>query len=103
MDVTARDFLAVFLDVDNRTKWDHHVVQLKVIDSEPSTNSDVIYWETKWPVSSLCESKFKITMRKDFPGIIFKKRKKKSNSDKKASAYFLFLHLPQKPFRMRKF
>ncbi|XP_073997113.1 stAR-related lipid transfer protein 7, mitochondrial-like isoform X2 [Rhodnius prolixus] len=49
VDVTARDFLAVFLDVDNRTKWDHHVVQLKVIDSEPSTNSDVIYWETKWP------------------------------------------------------
>uniref|UniRef100_A0A224XNL8 Phosphatidylcholine transfer protein n=1 Tax=Panstrongylus lignarius TaxID=156445 RepID=A0A224XNL8_9HEMI len=49
IDVTARDFLAVFLDIDNRTKWDQHVVQLKVIDSEPSTNSDIIYWETKWP------------------------------------------------------
>ncbi|KAK9509415.1 hypothetical protein O3M35_006742 [Rhynocoris fuscipes] len=48
-DVTAKDFLTVFLDTENRTKWDQHVVKLKVIDSEPSTNSDVIYWETKWP------------------------------------------------------
>uniref|UniRef100_T1HB87 START domain-containing protein n=1 Tax=Rhodnius prolixus TaxID=13249 RepID=T1HB87_RHOPR len=39
VDVTARDFLAVFLDVDNRTKWDHHVVQLKKLFS----NRDYVF------------------------------------------------------------
>ncbi|CAH1389535.1 unnamed protein product [Nezara viridula] len=48
-DVTADDFLDVFLDTENRTKWDQHVAAIKVIDSEPMSNSDVIYWETKWP------------------------------------------------------
>lgn len=48
-DVTANDFLEVFLDTENRTKWDVHAADLKVIDSDPSSNSDVIYWETKWP------------------------------------------------------
>nr|BAN21328.1 conserved hypothetical protein [Riptortus pedestris] len=48
-DVTADDFLEVFLDTENRTKWDVHAALLKVIDSDPSTQSSVIYWETKWP------------------------------------------------------
>lgn len=48
-DVTADDFLDVFLDTENRTKWDQHVASIKVIDSDPKYNSDVIYWETKWP------------------------------------------------------
>ncbi|XP_014241215.1 stAR-related lipid transfer protein 7, mitochondrial-like [Cimex lectularius] len=48
-DVTAIDFFELYLDVENRTKWDDHAVILKKIDSEPSSNSDVIYWETKWP------------------------------------------------------
>jgi len=48
-DVLAQDFLKVFLDTENRKKWDAHAVRLEVIDREPSTNSDVLYWETKWP------------------------------------------------------
>ncbi|KAL1122924.1 hypothetical protein AAG570_003249 [Ranatra chinensis] len=49
-DVTADDFLSVFLDVEHRKEWDAHVVSLYVVDSEQDTNSDLIYWETKWPV-----------------------------------------------------
>lgn len=48
-DITADDFLQVFLDTENRTKWDTHAADLKVIDSEPATQSEVIYWETRWP------------------------------------------------------
>ncbi|XP_014275913.1 stAR-related lipid transfer protein 7, mitochondrial isoform X2 [Halyomorpha halys] len=48
-DVSADDFLEVYLDTENRTKWDQHAASLKVIDSEPKSHSDVIYWETKWP------------------------------------------------------
>lgn len=52
-DVTANDFLEVFLDTKNRTNWDVHAAALEVIDSETSTQSDVIYWETRWPVNIL--------------------------------------------------
>lgn len=52
-DVTAYDFLEAQIDLDYRRSWDTHAVQLRLIDSEPQTNSDVIYWETKWPVSTL--------------------------------------------------
>lgn len=48
-DVTAIDFLEAQVDLDYRQTWDSHAVTLKLIDSEPSTHSDVIYWETKWP------------------------------------------------------
>ncbi|XP_054282967.1 stAR-related lipid transfer protein 7, mitochondrial-like [Macrosteles quadrilineatus] len=48
-DVTAIDFLEAQVDLDYRLSWDNHAVQLQLLDSEPSTNSDVIYWETKWP------------------------------------------------------
>lgn len=48
-DVTANDFLEAQVDLDYRQTWDSHAVTLKLIDSEPSTHSDVIYWETKWP------------------------------------------------------
>lgn len=49
-DVTAYDFLEAQIDLEYRRSWDDHAVQLRLIDSEPATNSDVIYWETKWPV-----------------------------------------------------
>ncbi|XP_014257172.1 stAR-related lipid transfer protein 7, mitochondrial-like isoform X1 [Cimex lectularius] len=48
-DVTAADFFSLYLDIENRTKWDAHAIILKIIDSEVETNSDIIYWETKWP------------------------------------------------------
>lgn len=48
-DVTAYDFLEAQVDLEYRLGWDVHAVKLELLDSEPSTNSDVIYWETKWP------------------------------------------------------
>lgn len=50
-DVTAYDFLEAQIDLDFRLTWDTHAVALRVVESEPTSKSDVIYWETKWPVS----------------------------------------------------
>jgi hypothetical protein len=56
-DVSAEDFLQVQIDLDYRTKWDTTVKELKIIDTDPlhkehiESCSDVIYWETIWPVS----------------------------------------------------
>lgn len=49
-DVSADDFLEAFLDIKERKTWDTHVVDLHIIASDPKSNSDLIYWETKWPV-----------------------------------------------------
>ncbi|XP_075222373.1 stAR-related lipid transfer protein 7, mitochondrial-like [Lycorma delicatula] len=48
-DVTALDFLEAQVDLEYRLTWDDHAVKLYSIDSEKSSHSDVIYWETKWP------------------------------------------------------
>lgn len=50
-DVTAIDFLKVQIDTDYRKQWDNTAVELEIIESEDTTNSDVIYWEMQWPVS----------------------------------------------------
>lgn len=48
-EVNAQDFLHVQIDTSYRLKWDKTVADIHVVDSDPSTNSDVIYWEVKWP------------------------------------------------------
>ncbi|XP_049962214.1 stAR-related lipid transfer protein 7, mitochondrial isoform X1 [Schistocerca serialis cubense] len=48
-DVSAQAFLQAQIDTDYRKEWDNTAVTLKIIDSEPTSNSDVIYWEMQWP------------------------------------------------------
>ncbi|XP_076164774.1 stAR-related lipid transfer protein 7, mitochondrial isoform X2 [Ptiloglossa arizonensis] len=54
-DVTAEDFLQAQIDVDYRKEWDRTARELKIIDTDPASqtsddnHSDVIYWETIWP------------------------------------------------------
>ncbi|KAG8224323.1 hypothetical protein J437_LFUL004279 [Ladona fulva] len=48
-EVNAQDFFHVQIDTSYRLKWDRTVADLHVVDSDPSSNSDVIYWEVKWP------------------------------------------------------
>lgn len=48
-DVSAEDFLYVQTNVDYRKQWDDTAVALEIIDTDPATNSQVIYWEMLWP------------------------------------------------------
>ncbi|XP_033214018.1 stAR-related lipid transfer protein 7, mitochondrial-like isoform X2 [Belonocnema kinseyi] len=54
-DVSAADFLQVQLDVEYRKEWDNTAKELKVIETDPVTQSiegyhnDIIYWEMIWP------------------------------------------------------
>ncbi|BES99442.1 START domain [Nesidiocoris tenuis] len=48
-DVKALSFLQAYLDLDTRKTWDQHVLKLEIVDSEPESNSDLIYWVAKWP------------------------------------------------------
>lgn len=48
--MTALDFMHVQLNLDYRKEWDSMSVDLNIFDSEPITNSDLIYWELRWPV-----------------------------------------------------
>lgn len=50
-DVTAIDFLKVQIDIDYRKLWDTNAIVLDIVEAEPDTNSDIIYWEMLWPVS----------------------------------------------------
>lgn len=52
-DVTAIDFLKVQIDINYRKIWDTNAVALDVVETEPTSNSDVIYWEMLWPVSTI--------------------------------------------------
>lgn len=52
-DVTASDFFRVQIDTDYRKEWDPNSIELKVIDSDPSSNSDILYWEFLFPVCEL--------------------------------------------------
>lgn len=55
-DVTADDFLQAQIDVEYRKEWDPTARELQILDTDPQsqssddTRSDVIYWETIWPV-----------------------------------------------------
>lgn len=48
-DVTAYDFLCVQLDTEYRKEWDRTAAELTILDSDPFSNSDIIYWVMKWP------------------------------------------------------
>uniref|UniRef100_A0A146LLQ9 Phosphatidylcholine transfer protein n=1 Tax=Lygus hesperus TaxID=30085 RepID=A0A146LLQ9_LYGHE len=48
-DVKALSFLQAYLDLETRKTWDQHVLKLEIVESEPSSNSDLIYWVSKWP------------------------------------------------------
>ncbi|XP_063221188.1 stAR-related lipid transfer protein 7, mitochondrial [Bacillus rossius redtenbacheri] len=48
-DVTAEDFLHVQIDAEYRKQWDNTALQLQVLESDPETNSDIVYWEMQWP------------------------------------------------------
>ncbi|CAB3377425.1 Hypothetical predicted protein [Cloeon dipterum] len=48
-DVAARDFLKVQLDNEYRKQWDQTAIQLEVVDSDPTSGSEVLYWEAEWP------------------------------------------------------
>ncbi|XP_033324643.2 stAR-related lipid transfer protein 7, mitochondrial [Megalopta genalis] len=54
-DVTADDFLQTQIDVEYRKQWDPIARELRILDSDPKSEtseidrSDVIYWETEWP------------------------------------------------------
>ncbi|XP_046659021.1 stAR-related lipid transfer protein 7, mitochondrial-like isoform X2 [Homalodisca vitripennis] len=81
-DVTAYDFLEAQVDLEYRQSWDTHAVDLRLIDSEPATNSDVIYWETKWP---------KLFSNRDY---VFKRRYR---IDKKRNLIYLVNRITEHP------
>nr|CAD7406761.1 unnamed protein product [Timema cristinae] len=48
-DVTAEDFLQVQIDTEYRKQWDNTAVNLQILESDPKTTSDIVYWEMQWP------------------------------------------------------
>ena len=50
-DLSLNAFMEVQLNTEFRPAWDDTALQLKVIDSHPTTNSDLLYWLVKFPVS----------------------------------------------------
>jgi hypothetical protein len=49
--VKAMDFLRVQLDTNFRKQWDTSATQLKIIEENKETNTDLVYWEMRWPVN----------------------------------------------------
>ena len=49
-DITAIDYLAVHVDTEFRKEWDTSAVALDILESDPESNSEVVYWEMQWPV-----------------------------------------------------
>lgn len=50
-DITAEDFLQVQINVDFRKEWDQTAIELKILERDPKTETDVVYWELRFPVS----------------------------------------------------
>lgn len=50
-DVSLCAFTEVQLNTGYRTEWDDTALQLRVLDSEENSNSDLVYWLVKFPVS----------------------------------------------------
>ncbi|XP_066961496.1 uncharacterized protein [Macrobrachium rosenbergii] len=48
-DVSLSAFMEVQLNSDFRTEWDDTALQLRVLDSQKESNSDLIYWLVKYP------------------------------------------------------
>jgi hypothetical protein len=49
--VKAMDFLRAQLDTNFRKQWDTSATQLKIIEENKETNTDLVYWEMRWPVT----------------------------------------------------
>lgn len=49
-DVAAKDFLKAQIDTEFRKTWDNTAINLKVVEQDSESNSDIVYWEMKWPV-----------------------------------------------------
>ncbi|KAK9881894.1 hypothetical protein WA026_018091 [Henosepilachna vigintioctopunctata] len=49
-DVSAEEFLNVQVDTNYRRIWDTTAIVLEVVDKDPDSNSDIIYWEMLWPM-----------------------------------------------------
>lgn len=49
-DVAAKDFLKVQIDTDFHKTLDNTATNLKVVEQDSASNSDIVYWEMKWPV-----------------------------------------------------
>lgn len=49
-EITALDFLRVQLDTTYRRRWDPSAAQLEVVDEDEESATDIVYWETHWPV-----------------------------------------------------
>ncbi|KAK4025984.1 hypothetical protein OUZ56_015013 [Daphnia magna] len=47
--VNAMDFLRVQLDTSFRKQWDASAIQLEIIEENADTNTDLVYWEMRWP------------------------------------------------------
>lgn len=50
-DITAEDFLQVQINVEFRKEWDQTAIELEVLEQDQHTQTDVIYWELRFPVS----------------------------------------------------
>lgn len=48
-DVAAKDFLKAQIDTEFRKTWDNTAINLKVVEQDSESNSDIVYWEMKWP------------------------------------------------------
>ncbi|KAJ9596417.1 hypothetical protein L9F63_012580 [Diploptera punctata] len=48
-EITAEDFMKVQVDTDFRMLWDNTAVNLKVVEKDTCSNSDIVYWEMQWP------------------------------------------------------
>lgn len=50
-DVSLNAFVEVQLNSNFRTEWDDTALQLRVLDSDQGSNSELVYWLVKFPVS----------------------------------------------------
>lgn len=48
-EITAEDFMKVQIDTEFRMVWDNTAVNLKVVEQDKLSNSDIVYWEMEWP------------------------------------------------------
>ncbi|XP_038045710.1 stAR-related lipid transfer protein 7, mitochondrial-like [Patiria miniata] len=49
MDVSAKSFFQVQLDLEYRKVWDQYAIKLDVVDQDDDTGSEVIHWVTHYP------------------------------------------------------
>ncbi|XP_071793774.1 stAR-related lipid transfer protein 7, mitochondrial-like [Asterias amurensis] len=49
MDISAKAFFQVQMDLEYRKVWDNYVINLDVIDKDEETGSEVIHWVTHYP------------------------------------------------------